>query len=279
MIVVERAEFSSGRCSRCPQREQAFCALADRAARSELSRISHTRSYDPDQVIIADNAPAGLVGVVIAGVVKLTKTMQDGRQQVVGLRYPGQFVGRPFAVTTDFSYEAATEVDLCVMEQAVFDAVLRRHPDLEHALLLDACAELALAQERMLLLGSQPTLERLAGYLVLMLERNQLRFTRLGLPPQKLIARSQISRRDLASYLSTTIETISRHIHTLSRTGVIRIIDSSHFEVLDPDRLLDLSGLSRDDLQFFRRNGGERQPARTSLASERPTPDRARLQA
>lgn len=125
----------------------------------------------------------------------------------------------------------------------MFDNVLRRHPDLEHALLLNLFADLALVQERMLLLG-QFTLERLAAYLLLILERNQRRLTRVGLTSKELIARSQISRRDLASYLGTTIETISRHIHTLSRIGVIRIIDSSHFEVLDRHRLVELSGLS-----------------------------------
>ena len=64
----------------------------------------------------------------------------------------------------------------------------------------------------------------------------------------KRVSVSVLTRRDMASYLGTTIETISRHVHYLAAQGVIRIIDASHFEVLNHIRLMSISGLTGSDL-------------------------------
>ncbi|MHB1110457.1 MAG: helix-turn-helix domain-containing protein, partial [Devosia sp.] len=206
---------------------------------------------DAGETILAEHGEASVVGNVIAGVMRMTKTLPDGRQQIVGLVYPGEFFGRPYSETTEFAHEAATDIEICVIDRHAFESVLARHPELEHALLLTTLSELAFARERLLLLGCQNTLERVASYLLVMLERRRQLLSGAALESHKLVAVSAISRRDLAGYLGTTIETISRHVHYLSRRGVIRIINASHFEVLDRDELLALSGLAQDDLKLF----------------------------
>ncbi|MBK8085446.1 MAG: Crp/Fnr family transcriptional regulator [Devosia sp.] len=238
-------------CEHCAVRSRALCASAGHEGQRELRRWSRIRRVAADETVLPEHGESGFVGTVVAGALRQVKTMPDGREQVVGLVFPGEFFGRPFRARTDFGYEAAIDSEICVTERLAFEAVLRRHPEVEHQLLLQTMNELAAARERSLLLGSLDTLERVATYLLVMSARREQMLSRIGQDPRLEVAASLISRRDLASYLGTTIETISRHVHHLSRGGVIRIIDSSHFEVLDHQRLLAISGVTHDDLRLF----------------------------
>ena len=251
MLSIEMPQAETARRDRCSIRERALCIVAHLATEIELRPASRTRIVDAGETILAEHGDASVVGSVIAGVMRMTKSLPDGRQQIVGLIYPGEFFGRPYSDTTEFAYEAATDLEICVIDRRTFESVLTRHPDLEHELLLMVLDDLAFARERSLLLGCQTTLERVASYLLVMLERRQQLLSRAVLEAHNNVALSAISRRDLASYLGTTIETISRHLHYLSRQGVIRIINPSHFEVLDRGALLAISGLAEDDLRLF----------------------------
>ena len=51
-----------------------------------------------------------------------------------------------------------------------------------------------------------------------------------------------VNRRDIAAYLGTTVETLSRQIQNMARKKVIRILDAKHFEILDEARLIALAG-------------------------------------
>ena len=51
-----------------------------------------------------------------------------------------------------------------------------------------------------------------------------------------------ISRADMAQYLGTRVETLSRTIKALARDGVISDPEPGLFVIRDPDRLVALSG-------------------------------------
>lgn len=54
-----------------------------------------------------------------------------------------------------------------------------------------------------------------------------------------------LSRKDLAHYLGTRRESLSRAVHALAEKAILRIINPEIFEVLDLQALTDMSG---DDL-------------------------------
>ena len=91
--------------------------------------------------------------------------------------------------------------------------------------------------------------------------------TEIKLRPQKTIAAFAITRTDLASYLGTTFETISRQIHYLEDHGVIHIMDSNHFEIVDRGMLQTIAGVSNEDLRLFMPTSVERPPPRDHRAS------------
>lgn len=230
------------KCDRCQVNKAAICRVADNELSRELNRISHIRTFAAGRTVAVENEDAEFVGNVVSGALRLLKTMPDGRQQIVGLLVPSDMFGRVFSTTSRFTIEAATAVTLCCFERKAFEAVLDRHRELEREILKSSLEELDAARDWMLLLGRQNVLERVASFLLIL--NRPLRQQGCATGPR--IAESRISvpisRRDMATYLGTTVESISRSIQYLARKGIIRIINAQLFELLCKERLVEISG-------------------------------------
>lgn len=235
------------KCISCKLHQQAFCGVAKGAAFEELANISQIKTFTSGDTVVSQGGRSSRVGRVLAGVLKIVKSLPDGRDQIIGLVHPSEFYGRIYSNLSDYSIEAATDVVLCTIDRLAFESLLSRYPLFEHQTHLLALRQIDSANERIMLLACQSTTERLASYLALrmMQERGP------GTPSRSArhIVHSPISRRDFAGYLSTTVETVSRNIQALSRAGVIRIIDSGTFEILDHRELIRCSGQSEEDLE------------------------------
>ncbi|GEO87632.1 Crp/Fnr family transcriptional regulator [Ciceribacter naphthalenivorans] len=203
----------------------------------ELNRIGHLRRFESDISIITETDEPSIVGQVISGVVRITQALDDGRQQIVGLALPGEYFGQFFRKGSAFVYEAATDVRACVFPQNAFEALLVRNHELEHMVMMGVLRDLELSREWMMVLGCQNTFERVVSF---MLHIHQ-RMRAAGLPTNNRFIEFPIGRRDIAGYLGTTVETISRHVQALARQRIIRILDNSHFEICNLGRLQSLS--------------------------------------
>jgi hypothetical protein len=65
---------------------------------------------------------------VIEGVLKLSTGTEDGREQIVGVVYPSDFIGRPFGGTTNHGVTALTDARVCVFSRVDFDGFARSIP-------------------------------------------------------------------------------------------------------------------------------------------------------
>ena len=248
MEVVSRTLPDSriAKCERCRVRKASFCRLVEGTDFTELASISHIRSFRAGETIIAQDERSKIAGNVVSGVLKLVKSLSDGRTQIVGLLYPADFFGRLYEGGAGYSVEAAVDVELCCIDRAVFEDFLYRHPAIMQELYVESLGMLDNAHERIMLLACQSTLERLAAYLAMRLLQTE-RDIKQKQPGQRVVVNSLISRKDFAGYLGTTPETISRNVQYLSRAGIIRILDSEQFEVLKRRQLFELSGQSEEE--------------------------------
>ena len=96
MTVVSLQNTSQSICNECPVKDIALCHYADSATRSELCRLLHNGSFSRGQSIIMQGDAAKTLGIVTSGVVKTVFMTEDGDTQVLGLLFPGDFVGRAF---------------------------------------------------------------------------------------------------------------------------------------------------------------------------------------
>jgi len=237
MQVVDLAH-----CEDCAIRHRGLCSVASPKALAELNRIASSHYYAAGQTIISEGVPVDFVANVVSGIVKLTKTMPDGRQQIVGLLFPSDFVGRAFANLWDFSAEAASDVELCRLNRKAFEAVIDRHPDLKQELLVSTLDELDAAREWMLLLGCKSAEEKVASFLLLLIRRSFNSRCGREAQPANPVFELPVNRADIAGYLGMTVETVSRQISRLKAEGIIRLIDIRHYTVPDLGRLAGLAG-------------------------------------
>jgi CRP/FNR family transcriptional regulator len=108
---------------------------------------------------------------VLSGILKVSALTSDGREQIVGLLYPSDFAGQPFMGSCEFSVTALGEAEICIFPKADFEAFLSTRIDMTQALLRRTFETLSDARRRMLLLGRQSAGERIADFLLQMLDR------------------------------------------------------------------------------------------------------------
>lgn len=249
---MNHTAFSPATCWKCEGSgvyNRSICRSASDETLRELGRISRIRTYSKGEGIITEGDESSLVGNVVEGIVKLANTSSNGEQQIVGLLYPSDFFGRVYADQVRFSYEAATDVTLCCVDRHAFETFLERHPDLEHELLLTTLDELDAVREWAAMMSCHTTMERLASFLFILSKRSGAQHCLHRDAVDHPLIMLPIGRRDIAAYLGTTPETLSRNLQTLVRADVIRPLDTNRFELVDEAGLVARTGESRADLE------------------------------
>ncbi len=231
------------RCDTCAIRHQAVCGAMNDAEIQTLNSIAHHRKFAAGQVIVSDQEPADFFANVLSGTIKLTKTLPDGRQQIVGLLFPPDFLGRAYSRSNPYFAEAATDVELCCFSHQAFERVIRDHPDLQSRLFERTLDELDAARDWMLLLGRKTAEEKLASFLLLLTKRS-LMARCAHHPASKTPAAFELplTRSDIADFLGLTIETVSRQLTKLKALGAIKLKGNRFVEVPDSELLQQIAG-------------------------------------
>lgn len=221
-------------CQACEARHRGVCGALDSDQLVALARTSSKQTIEPGAELVGDMETVDHYSNVLAGVVKLTKTLSDGRQQIVGLQFAPDFLGRPFKTESAVNAEAATNVSLCSFPKAAIERMLKQSPELEHRLLRQTLKELDEARDWMLTLGRKTASEKVASFLLLI--ANHIDPT-LDEGEEKVTFDLPLTRADIADFLGLTIETVSRQFTKLRAEGVISIENNRHIIVARRERL------------------------------------------
>lgn len=230
------------RCDHCAVRHQAICGALSNAELVTLNQISRRRMVKAGQTIMSDEDPADFFANVISGAIKLTKTLADGRQQIVGLLFAPDFLGRAHSPSNPYFAEAATDVELCSFPHDGFQRVLKEFPRIEHRLFEQTLDDLDAARDWMVLLGRKTATEKVASFLLLLARRSTLTGCAHASEPTKPRFELPLTRADIADYLGLTIETVSRQITRLKTAGMIKLLENRLFVVEDMAALIKASG-------------------------------------
>lgn len=229
-------------CDTCIVRNRAICSSLDNEELKALNAIGRRRMLEPGESLMWEGEDSVLVANVIDGVLKLSTGTEDGREQIVGVVYPSDFIGRPFGATSGHGVTALTEAKVCVFSRRDFDAFAREHPGLEHKLLQRTLAELDRTRRWMLLLGRKSASEKLATFLLEMSER-LVQPGCVDAPDQPLKTFAlPFSRQQVADVLGLTIETVSRQFTRLKAEGIIDLPSRREVAIVDRDALMAEAG-------------------------------------
>ena len=227
-------------CQACAVRVSSVCGALESSELHHLAAITTQTEAEPKQAIIYEGDPADHLFVVTGGGVKTYKLLPDGRRQITGFLFAGDFLGLALHDRYAYSAEGLGKVELCRFPRAKLEGLLDRFPKLEKRLLQTASNELAAAQDQMLLLGCKTALERIATFLLSLSERAVRRGEKgdaVALP---------MSRGDIGDYLGLTIETVSRTFTRLKKRRVVEISNRREATIRDREALQEIAELAED---------------------------------
>jgi CRP/FNR family transcriptional regulator len=222
-------------CAACAVRDMAFCGVLNDDEMPQLLAIMQSSTVDPHGPIIDEGEPADYLFNVTLGAVKLYKLLPDGRRQITGFLFEGDFLGIAMNERYAYSAEAVGPVSLCRFPRSKLERLLDEFPKLEKRLLGMASNELVQAQDQILLLGRKTAQEKIVSFLLNLSDRAMKRgapATPISLP---------MGRADIADYLGLTTETVSRTMTNLKRNSHIRLLQGGKVELHDREALQELA--------------------------------------
>jgi CRP/FNR family transcriptional regulator len=204
-------------CERCTVRGISICAALSSQELEALAALARETRYGAGETLAEQGEPADALWNLTDGMVRMTRTLPDGRRQILGFLMPGDFLGLSLQSHYSFSAEAIGAVRTCRFDAKRFEALLRTFPHLLRRLLDAASHELGLSQEHIVALGRQTAEERVAGLLI------SLRNRRRALGGDDATIPLPMTRQDIADHLGLTVETVSRTLTRLSGNGTLRL--------------------------------------------------------
>jgi CRP/FNR family transcriptional regulator len=153
------------------------------------------------------------------GFFKTCVTTEDGRDQVTGFQMAGEIIGLDGIVNDQHTCDAIAleDAEVCVMPFDRIEEISREVNALQHHVHKIMSREIVREHGVMLLLGSMRAEERLAAFLLNLVQRLQAR----GFSKSELVLR--MTREEIGSYLGMKLETVSRTFSKFSEDGVVEV--------------------------------------------------------
>jgi CRP/FNR family transcriptional regulator len=200
-----------------------------------LLALGGQRRWNKHEIMFRDGSPIGSFFKITQGIVAVSRTLDDGRRQIVGLHAPGDCVGY-LETNGNYSFqgEALTDVEACAFDRREFDVFVQHNLDLAVAVAETLADLLKQSCQNMVVIGQLKSTERVANFLSEIATLYSAR--RVQLRPLTL----HIRRKEIADYLGLTIETVSRSFSKLKRRNVIALVESDSVIILDTKRLAEI---------------------------------------
>lgn len=220
-------------CYDCAVRLQSVCGVLESDELRAFRQSGANTTIEAGQTLFYEGDEAANVYNLTHGTLRLSKLLPDGRRQIAGFVFPGDFLGITMEEEHAFTVEAVTRADLCRFPRARFDDFVEAHPHLERRLYALAAHELAAARQQLVLLGRKTAAERVASFLLMLAGRLDVEG---GLTDDGEIL-LPMSRNDIADYLGLRIETVSRELSALKAARLIQLTGTHKVRLIARDQL------------------------------------------
>ncbi|AEP00259.1 MAG: Crp/Fnr family transcriptional regulator [Heyndrickxia faecalis] len=171
--------------------------------------------------------------IIHTGKVRIYRLADSGKEQLVRILNPGDFTGelavfQPGEIHENYA-EALQDSTICRMKQKDLQAYLLAYPQIALKILTEITKRLEESEKQTARVAVENVESRIISFLASCVEQSGTNDTVIALP---------MSKKDLASYLGTTPETISRKFTNLEKQGLIEQLPNKKIKIPDLDELL-----------------------------------------
>lgn len=220
-------------CSNCNLRELCMPVGLNRDELQKLDDVvANRRKVAQGEPLYRSGDPFTSLYAIRTGFFKTSVSSEDGREQVTGFQMAGEIIGLD-GITSDrhnCNAVALEDAEVCVMPFANIEHLSREFPVLQRHVHKIMSREIVRDQGVMLLLGNMRAEERLAAFLLNLVQRLHAR----GFSRSEMVLR--MTRDEIGSYLGMKLETVSRTFSKFSEENIIEV-KQRWVKILQPEAL------------------------------------------
>ena len=194
-----------------------------------MKKVRHL-NYKKDEIVYMTGEESDTLYIVNRGRLKLYRLSESGKEQVISFLNPGEFTGELSLFRKGY-YErfaqATMDTLLCALNRTDLEEFLLKYPSISLKLLSEFSNRIEESEKQRTRYATEKVETRIALFIAESLENKDSELVELPM-----------SKKDLASYLGTTPETISRKLTELEEEGYIERLSNKKIRVLDLDGLL-----------------------------------------
>jgi len=221
-------------CTLCPGKEHSLFAELPREDLDTLSQHKTCIRYKKGQTLFYEGTrPMGLF-CINSGKVKVYKISSEGKEQILKLAKPGDFLGYRALISEEFYNSSATVIEegaMCYIPKSDFLEILQKNPAFFRKMAKRVAHELGMMEQKLVTIAQKSVRERLAATLIMLKETYGMEGDESDLIDIAL------SREDLANIIGTATETVIRLLSDFKTQKLISL-QGKKIKVLDQKGLI-----------------------------------------
>lgn len=199
----------------------------------KIGESAQTLELQKGEVLFRAGEADDTLYIIHTGRVRIFHLSESGKEQLVRILNPGDFTGelaifQPGQVHENYA-EALQKSTICLINRKDLQTYLESYPQISLKILSEMTARLKESEKQTFQVALENVESRIISFLISCVEQDSGNSPIIELP---------MSKKDLASYLGTTPETISRKFTNLEREGLIKQLPKSQIHIPDLDLLL-----------------------------------------
>lgn len=184
---------------------------------AEISQVAVRKRLKKGELLFHSDELSEHLFIVHKGLVKMYRITENGKEQIIRFVEEGDFIGElslfSKSTTTSFA-EAMEDTEICTIHQKDIHQLLLSYPTISLKILEEITSRLHESESHIEKLNSQDVEKRVASYLVELIE---------GQDGESMTIQLPIRKADVASYLGTSQETLSRRLSAFQNQGLIEL--------------------------------------------------------
>jgi CRP/FNR family transcriptional regulator, cyclic AMP receptor protein len=193
-------------CSECPVLRSALFSGLPANQAAQLECVFRPAHYLKAQVVYSEGGPANQVFSVRSGLIKLTKSLENGKERIVRVVFPGEIFGLEALTDSSYALSAVTldDGEICAATPGELSDSLRRNPEIALGMVRVLVGQVSRARREVTEMSFKDARRKVATFLLSMAPRSNATHARTS------SVRLPFSRQEISEILGLSPETVSR---------------------------------------------------------------------
>lgn len=194
--------------------------------KEQIHPLIQHKHYSKGDTIYRPGESADSLYVLSSGKIRVYRLSESGKEQLIRIVSEGEFTGELALFKKGF-YEAFTEAltdcNICAIKHADFRQLLMQYPATAVDMLATIAERLGSSEQQTAWATTETVKDRLLHFLVSLVDSEE----------KEPVVELKMAKKDLASYLGTTSESLSRELAHLEKEKIIEEIAYGKIKLLN----------------------------------------------